>query len=141
VKSKEIPPEDTQGFLLLTGDDIREALEDQLERKVTDRELSACINYLAIDLGQWLKDNTKTFARDKLPLPAKELPTIKRGKKKYYFDARLSQLRNVDNPLYDFIDLSSEDTKRLQAKITAKEQDIKRKAANFISRRLARGEK
>jgi hypothetical protein len=34
-----------------------------------------------------------------------ELPIIKRGRKKYYFDARLKQLRNVNNP-HDFIDLT-----------------------------------
>jgi len=34
-----------------------------------------------------------------------ELPIVKHGTKKYYFDARLNQLRNVDNP-HDFIDLN-----------------------------------
>ena len=33
-----------------------------------------------------------------------ELPKIKRGRKTYYFDERLKQLRNVKNP-HDFIDL------------------------------------
>lgn len=42
-----------------------------------------------------------------------KLPTIKRGNKRYYFDARLDQLRNVDNP-HDFIDLSPEETMQLQ---------------------------
>jgi len=131
-----------RGFrgVFLTVDEIREVLEAQLERTATDEEVIAFIEYLEIDHGQWLNDNAKTFVKDKLPLPAKELPTIKRGKKKYYFDARLKQLRNVDNP-HDFTDLSPEETEKLQAKITAKEEDIKQKAANFISRRLARGEK
>ena len=34
-----------------------------------------------------------------------ELPTIKLGKKRYFFDYRLSQLRNVENP-HEFEDLT-----------------------------------
>ena len=34
-----------------------------------------------------------------------ELPKIKVGKKTHYFDARLKQLRNVDNP-HDYEDLT-----------------------------------
>jgi hypothetical protein len=45
-----------------------------------------------------------------------ELPRIKRGDKTYYFDARLQQLRNVENP-HDFIDLSPLETEDLKQKL------------------------
>jgi len=50
-----------------------------------------------------------------------ELPIIERGKKRYYFDARLGQLRNVDNP-HDFINLSPEGTIRLQQQLIKEEE-------------------
>jgi len=45
-----------------------------------------------------------------------ELPRIKRGDKTYYFDARLQQLRNVENP-HDFIDLSPLETEEIKQKL------------------------
>jgi hypothetical protein len=45
-----------------------------------------------------------------------ELPRITRGGKTYYFDARLQQLRNVDNP-HDYIDLSQEETEEIRQKL------------------------
>lgn len=55
-------------FLCLTEENIREALEGELERGATDAELKAFIEYLEIDHGQWLNDNADSFIRDKLPL-------------------------------------------------------------------------
>jgi hypothetical protein len=39
-----------------------------------------------------------------------ELPKVKLGRKTYYFDGRLKQIRNVKNP-HDFIDLTEQESK------------------------------
>lgn len=41
-----------------------------------------------------------------------ELPKIKLGRKTYYFDAKLKQLRNVKNP-HEYLDLTQIETKLL----------------------------
>jgi len=50
----------------ITEREIKEALEDALERKSTRKELTDFKAYLKTDLPQWLKDNAKSFVRDKL---------------------------------------------------------------------------
>jgi len=45
--------------------DIKDALADELGRSPTRKEMSAFKDYLDLDIGQWLKDNARSFRRDK----------------------------------------------------------------------------
>jgi len=47
----------------VTTRDIMEMLPDYLEEEVTDEVLKAFVNYLQVDVAQWLIDNAKSFAR------------------------------------------------------------------------------
>lgn len=47
-----------------TDDELREQLRDNVfEREPTPAEIEAFKEYLTRDLGQWLSDNLKSFAR------------------------------------------------------------------------------
>jgi hypothetical protein len=49
----------------ITEREIKETLEDALEPKATKKELSDFKAYLNTDIQQWLRDNAKSFVRDK----------------------------------------------------------------------------
>jgi arsenate reductase-like glutaredoxin family protein len=53
--------------IIILKSDIRDTLKEYLERDPTDAELKAFIEYLEIDVGDWLKTNVETFISDKLP--------------------------------------------------------------------------
>lgn len=44
--------------------DLKDHLENVLDRKPTRKELQHFKNYLLIDVPQWLIDNAKAFIRD-----------------------------------------------------------------------------
>jgi len=50
--------------MYITEREIRESLENVLERKPTRKELSDFKAYLNTDLPQWLRDNAKSFVRE-----------------------------------------------------------------------------
>jgi len=52
--------------MYITEREIKEALQDVLDRKPTRRELSDFKVFLDTDLPQWLRDNAKSFVRDKM---------------------------------------------------------------------------
>jgi len=43
--------------------DMREALEDAADRKVTPGELKRFIKWVEDDLYEWLRDNAKSYVR------------------------------------------------------------------------------
>lgn len=47
----------------VTEKDACEVLADQLDRQPTQKEVSDFIDYLKIDIPQWLIDNAKSFVR------------------------------------------------------------------------------
>lgn len=47
--------------IYVTVSAIREALQNQLDRKPTDEELGYFIDYVSNDIYEWLKDNAKAF--------------------------------------------------------------------------------
>ena len=53
--------------MYITEREIKEALQDVLGdlHKITRKELSDFKAYLNTDLPQWLRDNAKSFVRDK----------------------------------------------------------------------------
>ena len=40
---------------------LRNALKDRLDREPTEDELQHFINYVEVDIDQWLRDNAKAF--------------------------------------------------------------------------------
>jgi arsenate reductase-like glutaredoxin family protein len=63
--------------IIILKSDIRDTLKEYLERDPTDAELKAFIEYLEIDVGDWIKTNVETFISDKLPLnEAGQDPTL-----------------------------------------------------------------
>jgi len=51
------------GGLHIEEEDIIERLKTGLERELSEEELAKFKGYLAIDVPQWLADNTKSFVR------------------------------------------------------------------------------
>lgn len=49
--------------ITITTRDIMEVLPDHLDQEVTDEVLERFVNYLQIDVPQWLIDNAKSFSR------------------------------------------------------------------------------
>ena len=48
--------------IYVTVSAMRDALKDQLDREPTDNALKHFINYVEVDITQWLRDNAKAFA-------------------------------------------------------------------------------
>jgi len=51
--------------MYITGADIKEALACELDRPPTRKELSDFKGYLSVDVGEWLKENARSFRRAK----------------------------------------------------------------------------
>lgn len=47
--------------ILITKDKVAEFLEEKLERPPTFKEVSDFMNYLEIDIYEWLRDNFKAW--------------------------------------------------------------------------------
>jgi len=52
-----------QQIIEVTEKAASEVLADQLDKQPTPEQVSAFINYLQIDVAQWLIDNAKSFVR------------------------------------------------------------------------------
>jgi len=55
--------------MYITGADIKEALFNELERLPTEEEMTAFKEYLGLDVGEWLKENARSFIRDRIGAP------------------------------------------------------------------------
>jgi hypothetical protein len=53
--------------LTIESEEIKEALEEELGREPTLDEYEEFLSYLEIDVADWLRENAKTFLRDKTP--------------------------------------------------------------------------
>jgi len=52
--------------LYITISAMKEALKNRLDREPTKDELQHFVNYVEVDIEQWLIDNAKSFVRDEL---------------------------------------------------------------------------
>ena len=50
----------------ISNADVKEALTGRLGRTPTKEELERFVDYLEVDISQWLDDNAKCFVRDVL---------------------------------------------------------------------------
>jgi hypothetical protein len=53
--------------LTIESEEIKEALKEELGREPTLDEYEEFLSYLEIDVADWLRENAKTFLRDKTP--------------------------------------------------------------------------
>ena len=47
--------------IVITKDDLREALKAKFEREPTKQELKKFREFCIVDIGDWLRDNAKNF--------------------------------------------------------------------------------
>ena len=47
--------------IVITKNDLRDALKERLEREPTKRELAKFREFCIVDIGDWLRDNAKSF--------------------------------------------------------------------------------
>ncbi|NVL93343.1 MAG: hypothetical protein HWN71_09965 [Desulfobacterales bacterium] len=51
--------------IIIKREDVAEYLETQLDREPTFKEVEDFLDYLEVDVPQWLRDNAKTFLRQR----------------------------------------------------------------------------
>ena len=47
--------------IIITKDDLRDALKERLDREPTKQELKKFREFCIVDIGDWLRDNAKSF--------------------------------------------------------------------------------
>jgi hypothetical protein len=53
-------------MIKIRNSDLKEALEEHLDRKATKVELKGFVDWVENDLGQFIEDNVHSYVQDKL---------------------------------------------------------------------------